>query len=49
MEKFEVTTGALPGSEKIYVTGSREDLRVPMRRIKMSATVEHIPKKTNTP
>ena len=40
MEKFEVTTGALPGSEKIYVTGLREDLRVPMRRIKMSATVD---------
>ena len=35
-----MTTGALPGSEKIYVTGSREDLRVPMRRIKMSATVD---------
>ena len=40
MEKFEVTTGALPGSEKFYVQGSREDLRVPMRRIKMSPTID---------
>ena len=28
-----ITTGALPGSRKVHVTGSRPDLRVPMREI----------------
>ena len=40
MEKFSVTVGPLPGSEKIYVTGSRSDMRVPMRKIKMSPTID---------
>ena len=40
MENFEITSGPLPGSEKIYVTGSRSDIRVPMRKIKLSPTVD---------
>ena len=40
MEQFNVTAGALPGSEKIYVEGSRPDVRVPMRRIMLSPTVD---------
>ena len=40
MEKFSVTVGPLPGSEKIYVTGSRADMQVPMRKIKMSPTID---------
>lgn len=47
MGKFTVTTGPLPGSEKFYVTGSRKDLRVPMRRIKMSPTVDSDGTKTD--
>lgn len=40
MKDFKVTTGSLPGSEKIYVTGERfPSVRVPMRRIKMSDTI----------
>ena len=34
-----ITTDQLPGSSKIYVTGSREDIRVPMRRIKLDPTL----------
>ncbi len=33
-----ITTDQLPGSSKIYFTGSREDIRVPMRRIKLDPT-----------
>ena len=40
MENFEITSGPLPGSEKIYVTGSRSDIQVPMRKIKLSPTVD---------
>lgn len=40
MEDFNVTSGPLPGSEKIYVEGSRPDIRVAMRQINLSATVE---------
>ncbi len=39
MDAIDVTTGAIFGSEKIYVQGSRKDIRVPMRRIKLSNTV----------
>ncbi|GIW71161.1 MAG: phosphomethylpyrimidine synthase [Planctomycetota bacterium] len=34
----QLTTGPLPGSRKIYVQGSRPDLRVPMRAIALSPT-----------
>ncbi|MGL5684080.1 MAG: phosphomethylpyrimidine synthase ThiC [Marinifilaceae bacterium] len=40
MENFKVTSGPLPGSEKIYVKGSRFDIQVPMRRIDLAATVD---------
>ncbi|MCY3767990.1 MAG: phosphomethylpyrimidine synthase ThiC [Gammaproteobacteria bacterium] len=33
-----ITTDPLPGSSKFYVTGSRPDIRVPMRRIKLDPT-----------
>ena len=40
MKDFQVTTGPLPGSEKIYVAGERFPfLRIPMRRIRMSDTI----------
>ena len=40
MEDFKITSGPLPGSEKIYVEGTRPDIRVPMRKINLSATIE---------
>ena len=40
MESINVTTGAIYGSEKIYVEGSRPDIRVPMRQIKLSNTID---------
>ena len=40
MEKLNLTSGALPGSEKIYVDSSRADLKVAMRKIKLSPTVD---------
>src|SRR4051812_6942191 len=33
-----ITTGPLPGSHKIFVAGSRPDVRVPMREIRVSPT-----------
>lgn len=33
-----ILTTPLPGSRKVYVTGSREDIRVPMREIVLSPT-----------
>src|SRR5690606_9017488 len=33
-----ITRDPFPASEKIYVTGSREDIRVPMREISMRPT-----------
>jgi len=30
---FQVTTGPLPGSRRVYIDGSRSDIRVPMRAI----------------
>jgi len=34
----EDVTRPFPGSTKIYVTGSRPDIRVPMRQIRQSET-----------
>ena len=34
-----ITTDPLPGSSKVYRVGSREDIRVPMRRIKLDPTL----------
>ncbi len=37
LESMSTSTGtSFPGSEKIYFVGSREDLRVPMRRVALS-------------
>lgn len=38
MQKMDITSGPLPGSEKIYVPGERFDVRVPMRKIALSPT-----------
>jgi thiamine biosynthesis protein ThiC len=39
-DKLNISQGPLPGSTKIYTTGSRPDLRVPMRRIDLSDTID---------
>ena len=39
-QHISITSGPLPGSEKIYVQGSRPDLQVPMRRINLSPTID---------
>ena len=47
-----VTDAALkpfPASEKVYVQGSRDDLRVPMRKISLSDTPASFGKEKNTP
>lgn len=49
MDALNVTTGALPGSEKIYVQGSREDIRVPMRKINLSPTLLENGEKVQNP
>jgi len=38
-KEIKVTNGALPGSEKIYVQGKQFDIHVPMRRIRLSSTL----------
>jgi phosphomethylpyrimidine synthase len=43
------TIKPLPNSRKIYVTGSRPDLRVPMREITQSATSTQMGGETNPP
>lgn len=40
MAKFELTTGPLSGSEKIYVKGELFDIEIPMRKIITSNTIE---------
>ncbi|MDO4779442.1 MAG: phosphomethylpyrimidine synthase ThiC [Bacteroides sp.] len=40
MTELNITTGALPGSEKIYVKGSMYDIQVPMRKINLSHTID---------
>ena len=39
-DNLNISQGPLPGSTKIYVTGSRPDIRVPMRRITLSDTID---------
>lgn len=39
-DNLNISQGPLPGSTKIYVTGSRPDIRVPMRRIALSDTID---------
>lgn len=40
MEEFKISSGPLPGSEKIYVKGEMFDIQVPMRRIALSPTID---------
>ncbi|ALS29312.1 phosphomethylpyrimidine synthase [Paenibacillus sp. 32O-W] len=44
-----ILTTPLPGSRKVYVTGSREDIRVPMREIVLSPTERAGTEKPNEP
>ena len=39
----------LPNSEKIYITGSRDDMRVPMRKITQDDTPTDMGGETNPP
>ena len=39
-QEFTISSGPLPGSEKIYVKGELFDIEVPMRRINLSPTVD---------
>ncbi|UFJ43050.1 phosphomethylpyrimidine synthase ThiC [Brevibacillus humidisoli] len=39
----------LPGSRKVYVTGSREDIRVPFREIAQEATIDRFGASENLP
>jgi len=40
LKEFNITTGSLPGSKKIYVKGELFDIKVPMREIALSETKE---------
>ena len=40
---------ALPGSDKIYVEGSRPDIRVPMREVRLADTPAHFGAENNPP
>lgn len=40
MEEFKISSGPLPGSEKIYVKGEMFNIQVPMRRITLSPTID---------
>lgn len=42
--EFNITTGALPGSQKIYVKSeNRDDVRVPMREIHLHPSANEVP------
>ncbi|HQW21372.1 MAG TPA: phosphomethylpyrimidine synthase ThiC [Rhodocyclaceae bacterium] len=45
----DATIQPLPSSHKIYVTGSRPDIRVPMREISQSVTPQHSGDEINPP
>ncbi len=40
LKKFNISSGSLPGSKKIYVNGERFDIKIPMREIALSPTKE---------
>ncbi|MBP2001529.1 phosphomethylpyrimidine synthase [Paenibacillus shirakamiensis] len=44
-----VHTSPLPGSRKVYIQGSRPDVRVPMREIALSPTSDSLGQHENTP
>ena len=39
-QEFTISSGPLPGSEKIYVKGEMFDIEVPMRRITLTPTID---------
>lgn len=39
-QEFNISSGPLPGSEKIYVKGEMFDIKVPMRQINLSPTID---------
>jgi phosphomethylpyrimidine synthase len=47
--KQEPKITAFPGSQKVYVQGSRPDLRVPMRQIQLSPTASRLGEEENAP
>jgi phosphomethylpyrimidine synthase len=48
-EKVTSSTSSFPGSKKVYVEGSRKDIRVPMREIKLSPTTGAYGEQENAP
>ncbi|MNK26824.1 Phosphomethylpyrimidine synthase [compost metagenome] len=48
-ETIQLQTSALPGSRKVYVEGSRPDIRVPMREIALSPTSDSYGSHENAP
>ncbi|KRE57637.1 phosphomethylpyrimidine synthase ThiC [Paenibacillus sp. Soil750] len=48
-EKVTSSTSAFPGSKKVYIEGSRKDIRVPMREIKLSPTTGAYGEQENAP
>ena len=44
-----ISTAPLAGSEKVYVRGSRDDIRVPFREIKLTDTPNRDPNLPGTP
>ncbi len=48
-ERSGISTAPLPGSEKVYVRGSRDDIRVPFREIKLTDTPNGDPNLPGTP
>ena len=48
-ERSGISTAPLAGSEKVYVRGSRDDIRVPFREIKLTDTPNRDPNLPGTP
>jgi phosphomethylpyrimidine synthase len=49
MKKDSVNLSAFPGSKKVYITGSRPDIQVPMREITLSKTSSYSGEEDNAP
>ncbi|MDB5052131.1 MAG: thiC [Bacilli bacterium] len=47
--EIKVNTSAFPGSKKVYVSGSRADIQVPMREIQLSPTANSSGEHANAP
>ncbi|GBF10792.1 MULTISPECIES: phosphomethylpyrimidine synthase ThiC [Tepidibacillus] len=48
-QQISVSMSSFPGSKKVYVQGSRPDIRVPMRQIELSPSSESYGKEKNLP